>query len=62
MKEFLLPYDIVRGSSDPDAALLTFLDATYEAAAQSGRWDRSVLECARGQPLVPLSTELLKVR
>ena len=31
--EFLLPYDAVRSSADPDAALLAFLQSTYEAAA-----------------------------
>src|SRR5690606_979006 len=31
--EFLLPYDEVRASDDPDAALLGFLQSTYEAAA-----------------------------
>jgi hypothetical protein len=33
--EFLLPYDAVRSSADPDAALLAFLQSTYEAAARS---------------------------
>ncbi len=31
--EFLLPYDAVRTASDPDAALLDFLQNTYDAAA-----------------------------
>jgi len=48
--EFLLPYDAVRNAADPDAALLRFLDSTYEAAAALGGWDRAALECARGQP------------
>lgn len=51
--EFLLPYDAVRTAPDPDAALLAFLDSTYEAAAESGRWDRARLECAPGRPMVP---------
>jgi hypothetical protein len=46
--EFLLPYDVARESPDPDAALLDFLQSTYEAAAQSGNWDRAALECPLG--------------
>ena len=42
--EFILPYDAMRRSSDPDAALLEFLQSTYEAAAICGHWDRSALE------------------
>jgi hypothetical protein len=51
--EFLLPYDAVRNSSDPEAALLAFLNSTYEACAHSGKWDRSALECTPGIPGVP---------
>ncbi|MBV8858583.1 MAG: hypothetical protein JOZ02_16740 [Acidobacteria bacterium] len=43
-KEFVLPYDAVRTSDDPDAALLEFLQATYEAAATHAHWDRASLE------------------
>jgi hypothetical protein len=46
--EFLLPYDAVRRADDPQAALLEFLHATYEAAANSASWDRVALECAEG--------------
>jgi hypothetical protein len=42
--EFLLPYEAVRTARDPDATLLAFLQSTYEAAAELGRWDRSALE------------------
>ena len=42
--EFILPYRIVRGSSDPDAALLAFLDSTYTHAADLAAWDRASLE------------------
>jgi hypothetical protein len=42
--QFILPYDAVRGSLDPDALLLGFLQETYEAAADQGRWDRQALE------------------
>jgi hypothetical protein len=48
--EFLLPYDDVRASADPDAALMEFLVSTYEAAADLGQWDRAALECAIGEP------------
>jgi hypothetical protein len=44
LKEFLLPYDVVRKSQDPDGVLLDFLQSTYEAAASLGRWDRKALE------------------
>jgi hypothetical protein len=48
--EFLLPYDAMRSARDPDAALMEFLHSTYEAAADLGRWDRGMLECALGEP------------
>jgi hypothetical protein len=47
--EFLLPYDAVRSAPDPDTALLAFLQSTYEAAARTAGWDRSILECEIGQ-------------
>jgi hypothetical protein len=42
--EFVLSYELVRTSADPDATLLTFLQSTYEAAASTARWDRGSLE------------------
>jgi hypothetical protein len=42
--EFVLPYDAVRESADPDSTLLDFLQSTYEAAADLGGWDRDALE------------------
>jgi hypothetical protein len=42
--EFLLPYDAVRTAADPDAALLAFLQSTYEAAADLAGWNRTSLE------------------
>ena len=42
--EFLLPYEVVRRSSDPDAMLLQFLDVTYAAAADLAQWDRKLLD------------------
>jgi hypothetical protein len=44
MGEYLLPYDVVRTATSPDDVLLSFLQSTYEAAATSGNWDRSILE------------------
>ena len=49
MGEWLLPYEAVRSADDPDAALMRFLQTTYRAAADLGRWD-SALECALGKP------------
>ncbi|WP_020579157.1 DUF5996 family protein [Actinopolymorpha alba] len=43
-KEFMLPYETVRTSDDPDRRLLEFLQTTYTAAAEPGHWDRGVLE------------------
>ena len=48
--EFILPYDAVRTARDPEAALLDFLQSTYEAAADGAKWDRAALECAPGKP------------
>ena len=42
--EFLLPYAAVRAADDPDAMLLSFLQSTYVATAELGRWDRAALE------------------
>ena len=50
LSEFVLPYDAVQSAADPDEALMAFLVSTYEAAADLGRWDRALLECAYGHP------------
>lgn len=44
LREFILTYDEVRQDGSPDALLLDFLQASYEAAADLGRWDRESLE------------------
>jgi hypothetical protein len=44
--EFIFPYEAMRLSADPDAALLEFLQTTYEAAAECAKWDRKGLEVA----------------
>ncbi len=48
--EFLLPYEVMRNEHDPDAALMAFLQSTYEAAADLAHWDRTNVECALGEP------------
>lgn len=44
LQEFVLPYEAMRTSRAPEEALLTFLQSTYEAAANLGGWDRPALE------------------
>jgi hypothetical protein len=44
LREFILPYDVVRQSQSPDETLLEFLQTTYEAAADLAKWDRGLLE------------------
>jgi hypothetical protein len=44
LSEWILPYEVVRESADPDATLLDFLQSTYEAGATLGGWDRAALE------------------
>jgi hypothetical protein len=44
LKEFLLMYDDVRMAASPKTELMEFLQSTYEAAAETGKWDRKSLE------------------
>ncbi len=44
LSEFILPYNAVRQSQNPDDMLLNFWQSTYEAAANLGNWDRKSLE------------------
>ena len=44
LREFLLPYEVVRKAADPDKTLLAFFQSTYEAAADLAHWDRESLE------------------
>jgi hypothetical protein len=44
MKEFFLMYDDLRQDPSPRAALLEFLQSTYEAAADLAGWNRKELE------------------
>jgi hypothetical protein len=41
--EFVLPYEAVRTSQDPDAAVLAFAESTHAAAAQLGGWDEDLV-------------------
>jgi hypothetical protein len=50
--EFILPYEAVRAAADPATTLMDFLQSTYRAAADLGRWDRAALECGIGEPRV----------
>ncbi len=55
--EFVLRYEAVRASADPDEALLAFLESSYAAAADLGGWDREALECERGRPGIPRAVQ-----
>jgi hypothetical protein len=50
LREFVLPYDEVRKSKEPDSTLLEFLQSTYDAAADNAKWDRASLEVNEFKP------------
>jgi len=52
LREFVLPYEKMRTLDDPDAALMDFLQTTYEAAAKLGAWDRDALERSSEWPML----------
>ena len=56
--EFVLPYESVRISPDPERELLRFLQSTYEAAADLSGWDRQALECEFGIPRRPRAVQV----
>ncbi|HMJ51256.1 MAG TPA: DUF5996 family protein [Polyangiaceae bacterium] len=58
MGEFILPYEAVRTAADPDRALLSFLQSTYEAAALLAKWDRQALERPADPSLIPGRTRV----
>ncbi len=58
LREFVLPYEALRSAPDPDAALLAFLQTTYEAAADLAGWDRASLE--RPAPAVPRTADAVR--
>ena len=45
--EFILPYEAVRTAAAPAADLTAFLQSTYDAAADLGRWPREAVERSR---------------
>lgn len=47
LSEFILMYDDLRRAPEPEQALLSFLNSTYEAGARLAKWDREALEPAR---------------
>jgi hypothetical protein len=56
LREFVLPWEAVRTSPEPDRLVLEFCESTYEAAAELGGWDREDLEKsypAPGEATVP---------
>ena len=44
LHEYLLMYDDMRRASSPKAALMEFLQSTYDAGANLGNWNRAELE------------------
>jgi hypothetical protein len=44
MGEFILPYEAVRRSDDPEQAIRSFVESTYNQAATLGKWDRAALD------------------
>jgi hypothetical protein len=44
MGEFFLLYDDVRKAAFPEKMLMEFLQSTYDAAADTGNWDKKALE------------------
>ena len=49
-QEFILPYDEVRTAADPEMLLTSFLQSTYDAAANLASWDRVRFE---REPVAP---------
>jgi hypothetical protein len=52
--EFILAYEEVRMAPSPDDMLLEFLQSTYDAAADLGKWNRAALE--RDGPAIPIAS------
>ena len=48
--EYVLSYEHVRHSAEPERALLMFLQSTYNRAANLANWDREALE---REPIAP---------
>ena len=50
MGEWVLPYEVVRGSADPEGTLRQFLDCAYGLAGSLGGWDLGRFEYTRPLP------------
>jgi hypothetical protein len=59
LKEFVLMYEDVRRASSPKKALLDFLQSTYEAGAELGKWDRAALERTPDPTILRHDTSLI---
>lgn len=44
LREFILPYEVVRAQENPREIILNFMESSYRAAANFGEWDRDHLE------------------
>jgi len=49
--EFILPYELVRHAASPDAAIMAFVESTYDRAATLAGWDRAALDRRSASPL-----------
>jgi hypothetical protein len=49
-QEFTLPYEQVRAAADPEVLLTSFLQSSYDAAADLADWHRARLE---REPVAP---------
>ena len=43
--EFILEYEVIQKSSNPQERLQNFLQSAYEAAAKVANWNRESLDC-----------------
>lgn len=48
LREFVLPYEVVRRAKSPDDTLLAFCQSTYDVAADLGDWDRTAPDWPAG--------------
>jgi Family of unknown function (DUF5996) len=57
LREWILPYERVRASDNPDDAVLEFLQTTYDRAADLAKWDRARLGRPDGWTPPPSAAE-----
>ena len=53
MSIFILPYNAMRTAESPVETLMEFLESTYDAAAELGKWDRDALERSGARMVTP---------